>query len=510
LKLPDSGNWRRTSPLAVLFFLGKLVRDIVKNAWQSFAPLAALVIASSGDLIDRLKLAAIVAVIAMIIIAVLRYWFFRFQLAGDSILIREGVVKKKQLDIKFDRIQGINIEQNIVFRYFGLVTVNFDTAGSSGDEGNLPAVPREFAEALREKIGRTLALSPHVGRRAPTTNEGDDDASESQPLLQLDWRDMIKIGLSDKRALLFLAFLAPLSDRFDDNVERFIGETINEAASGTLQLDNMAGFAVVGGLFVAVVLVLLLASIAAAFLRYHKFELLLEDRTLRSHSGLLTRHEVSMDLGKIQTLRLQQGIILRWMQRFRMTARQARSSHRNTSSKNFTIPIVGADLATELRRRFLGTEGKGLVQIPSSDKFSLISPFVMRMPLLINVLGPLALSAVLYSQGQDPEVFGVLLWIPLSLFAIYRGWRHAGYLYTGEGFVRRSGVLAYRTVALLYRKVQRVTVSQSRFQRRKGLATLRVYMASGSVRIPYIEHELARQLQDYILYKVESSTKAWH
>ena len=503
MKLPDSGSWRRTSPLAVLFFLGKLVRDIVKNAWQSFAPLAALVIASSGNLIDRLKLAAIVAVTAMIIIAVLRYWFFRFQLAGDSILIREGVVKKKQLDIKFDRIQGINIEQNIVFRYFGLVTVNFDTAGSSGDEGNLPAVSREFAEALREKIGRPLG-------RAATTDEGDDDASESQPLLQLDWRDMIKIGLSDKRALLFLAFLAPLSDRFDDNVERFIGEIINEAASGTLQLDNLAGFAVVGGLFVAVALLLLLASIAAAFLRYHKFELLLEDRTLRSHSGLLTRHEVSMDLGKIQTLRLQQGIILRWMRRFRMTARQARSSHRNTSSKNFTIPIVGADLATELRRRFLGTEGKGLVQIPSSDKFSPISPFVMRIPLLINVLGPLALSAVLYSQGQDPEVFGVLLWIPLSLFAIYRGWRHAGYLYTREGFVRRSGVLAYRTVALLYRKVQRVTVSQSRFQRRKGLATLRVYMASGSVRIPYIEHELARQLQDYILYKVESSQQAWH
>lgn len=501
--MPDSGTWRRTSPLAVLFFLGKLLRDIVKNAWQSFAPLAALVIASSGDLIDRLKLAAIVAVIAMIIIAVLRYWFFRFQLAGDSILIREGVVKKKQLDIKFDRIQGVNIEQNIVFRYFGLVTVNFDTAGSSGDEGNLPAVPREFAEALREKIGRPLG-------RALTTNEGDDDASESQPLLQLDWRDMIKIGLSDKRALLFLAFLGPLYDRFDDTVELFIGETINEAASGTLQLGNLAGFAVVGGLFVGVALVLLLASIAAAFLRYHNFELLLEHRTLRSHGGLLTRHELSMDLGKIQTLRLQQGVILRWLRRFQMTARQARAGHKNDSSKNFTIPLVGADLATALRRQFLGSEGRGLVQIPTSDKFSPISPFVMRIPLLINVLGPIALSSMLYTLDQDPEVFGVLLWIPLSLFAIFRGWRHAGYLTTEEGFVRRSGVIAYRTVALLYRKVQRVTVSQSRYQRRKGLATLRVYMASGSVRIPYIEHELARQLQDYILYKVEASQQAWH
>jgi hypothetical protein len=35
-------------------------------------------------------------------------------------------------------------------------------------------------------------------------------------------------------------------------------------------------------------------------------------------------------------------------------------------------------------------------------------------------------------------------------------------------------------------------------------------MASGSVRIPYIEHEKAKQLRDYILYKVESSQRAWH
>jgi hypothetical protein len=35
-------------------------------------------------------------------------------------------------------------------------------------------------------------------------------------------------------------------------------------------------------------------------------------------------------------------------------------------------------------------------------------------------------------------------------------------------------------------------------------------MASGSVRIPYIDYGLARQLRDVILYKVESSQKAWH
>ena len=76
--------------------------------------------------------------------------------------------------------------------------------------------------------------------------------------------------------------------------------------------------------------------------------------------------------------------------------------------------------------------------------------------------------------------------------------------------VRRSGFLGYRTVGLQFRKVQRITVLQSRYQRHKGLATLRIYMASGSVRIPYIEHAAAKRLRDYALYKVESSRQAWH
>jgi hypothetical protein len=37
-----------------------------------------------------------------------------------------------------------------------------------------------------------------------------------------------------------------------------------------------------------------------------------------------------------------------------------------------------------------------------------------------------------------------------------------------------------------------------------------LHMASGSVRVPYIEHAIAQELRDYILFKVESSQKAWH
>ena len=499
MKTPELGQWQRTSPFAVIFFFGKVIRLILKNAWQSLAPLLAFAVAYQGDLVETAVIAGSAFLVFIGTAAVLRYWFFRFQISPDAILIRQGVLKKSQLNIKFDRIQGINTEQNVVYRYLGLVTVSFDTAGSAGDEGNLPAVPRDFADDLRKRISRP--------RR---DDDGTTEEPDIAPLLQLDWRDMIRIGLSDKRALVVLAILGPLAERLDENVEQTVGELIDKGSSEALEFGIAFGVPLIVGAVVGIVLLLVLLSIGAAFWRYHGFELTLADDTLRSTGGLLTRHEVSMHLGKVQTLRLQQGIILRGFGRFRMTARQARASHKNAGNKDFTIPIVTADEAAGLRRRILGPEGRGLVQAPGSDAFQRISAFFMRSRLIASALVPLAVASGLFWIGRDALVFLLLLATPLLAVVIYQAWRHAGYLVTDEGLVRRSGIIGYRTVALLYRKVQRVTVSQSPLQRRKELATLRVYMASGSVKIPYIPHALARQLQDYILYKIESSQRAWH
>jgi putative membrane protein len=158
----------------------------------------------------------------------------------------------------------------------------------------------------------------------------------------------------------------------------------------------------------------------------------------------------------------------------------------------------------------MAPEGDELMQIPTSRLFSSISPYYMRSRILFLGLLPAIVATTVLWQPLGPASLGVLLWLPATILLTHQSWRRAGYLCSKEGFVRRSGLLGYRSVALLYRKIQRVSITQSLYQRRKNLASLRVYMASGSVRIPYIEHDTAKQLRDYILYKVEASQKAWH
>jgi len=253
-------------------------------------------------------------------------------------------------------------------------------------------------------------------------------------------------------------------------------------------------------------------STGAAFLRYHNFRLFLDGRTLRSNGGLLTRHEHSMDHTKIQTLRLQQGIVQTWLKRYRLTARQATSGSKpgGGGPKMFTVPVVTSEQADLLRPLLFAQEAGRLTQNPRSPDFAPISPYYMRSRILFVGLLPAVLLA-----GLSLVEFGiagsvVLLWLPLIALVSWRKWRRAGYLHDDDELVQRSGLFGFRTVSLLFRKVQRVTVTQSRYQRRKKLASLRMHMASGSVRVPYIDHAKAKQLRDYILYQVESSQKTWH
>ena len=438
-----SGDWHRTSPFAILFFIGKIVRVLTKNAWQSLAPLFVYISIGQEDLVTKLIIGAVALALAIIIGSVLSWLFFRYQINNDSVLIRSGVFKKKQLDINFDRIQGVNTRQNPVYRFLNLVTVTFDTAGSSGSEGNLPAVSREFAQDLRQRIG---------GSRSSDATADVEQSDALQPLISLDWRDMVRIGLSDRRVLIVFAVIGPLMEQMEGRIQPLIEEAIRTVSFGAQKVGMGNGVLIGIGLAMALIAVFAAVSIGLAFLRYHNFRLYLVRHTLQSTSGLLTRHEHSIDLQKIQTLRAQQGIIQSWLNRYTLTARQAISGRKQRKQEMFTVPAVTAAQIESLRPRLFQLEAGRLTQNPRSQEFLPVSPYYMRSRILfIGLLPAILLTALLLDQIGIAALLA-LLWLPLVAVLAWRNWRRAGYLHDNDELVRRSGLFGYRTVSLLFGK----------------------------------------------------------
>lgn len=489
----------------MLFFLGRFLRAVAKNAFQALAPLAAVLLAFDGPLQNKLLLALGLALLVTATVSVVSYLFFRFRIGPDSILIREGVFTKKQLDIKFDRIQGVDTEQNFVYRWFDLVNIRFDTAGSSENEGYLPAVTTGFAEDLQDRIDGQ--------RRVESTDGEGEDASatpKTAPMLTLDWRDMVKIGLADRRALIIFAVLGPFLEQLGDEANNLITAYAESAFDRVSEFGFAGGSLIVLAVVLAVALILALGSIGAAVFRYHNFELTLDGSKLRSVGGLATRHQVSMNVGKVQRIRMSQGLVLRWFDRFRLAAQQATSSGSKSESSSFKLPLVTRAFGETFSRRVFAGEADAITLDPTSPAFRHISRRYVRSRTLVYSVPILAITATPMTMAVGPFVLTLLI-IPLVVYLLARRyWRRFGYYYDNDALVRRFGLIGYDLEVFLFRKVQRVTVTQSWLQRRRKLAGLRIFLASGSVRIPYIPIDDANLLRDYILYKVESSRKAWH
>lgn len=498
----EAVKWRHTSPLAVIFFLGKIYQQIAQNAVQSSLPLVAFLFAYEGNLMTKVILGISAFVTITIIISIVRYWFFRYQIAEDSVLIREGVIKKTELNIKFDRIQAISTTQNIVYRIFDLVTIKLDTAGSAGQEGHLPAIKIALAARLRDKIRRKPVSA---NRDRGESEDAEDNIHPVRSLLSLGSADMVKIGLSDNRALIFLAFLGPVIEQFDQMIDAGIEDGTIVAAVGGVQANVAAGLLLVLGFL----LFLATASIIGAFLRYHKFELVADNDILRSTGGLLTRHEHSINLAKIQTVVASQGIMLRLFGRFHLKAKQATSSKRG-KCKSLTIPICMPRQLAPLTTELFGGEFAGLLIEPANAAFRPIAKQFIPSRLVLIGLLPACVAMAVLSSSLGWHAILALLWIPVALFGVWHVYRRYGVLVSEDGLALRKGFFGYRVTAFLHRKVQRVSVTQTLPQRRKGLATMRFYLASGSVKVPYVDFAQAKALRDYVLFRVETSQLAWH
>ena len=101
-----------------------------------------------------LLIIAIGGIIAFII-AKLEYHFYHYQIKSEGFYKERGIIAKKYVTIPYDRIQNIDIHQNVIARLLGLYSIKIQTAGNSGvsvAEGILPGVNKEEAERLKSEL----------------------------------------------------------------------------------------------------------------------------------------------------------------------------------------------------------------------------------------------------------------------------------------------------------------------------------------------------------------------
>lgn len=513
---PDTNEapWQRISPVSVL---DMVVVSIRQGAIQALPGLIVLFAsAASSDSIETTWIARGVVLLILLGLgwAVLSYLRFGYRVQGARIEVRKGVLLRQTLNVEFERIQNVSVQEPFYLRPFGQAVVGIDTAGSQGKEIRLSGLTLEQAQALRERLVVTVVPASDDEPGA-ASSQSALATPEGEILIQLSRKDVVLAGLTTNFMLWAAIAIGTILGSGES------AENLVPWVAGKLRLDMIVqevraegGNVLVGLVSAGVVLFALLMlpviSMIGALFRYDGYTLTESGDRFRKTSGLLSKHDDSVRQHKIQGVTWKQNAIARLLGRINLILRQASAGVAGDQppgaggKQAFMVPSLTPDSAGALSTRFLPGFVPGRATLTRVDRGRYLL-MVTLLPLLISIAPFLSLSLALDAR----IALGWPLVAILIVLIVYRCWRQTGWAVDADHALFRSGFIGSTTTLFPLFKVQRVDLVQTPAQRRRGLAHLTLHMASHSMTMPWMNADDAERIRDLTLYRAETATEAW-
>ena len=493
LNQTDTDQWRRLAPLALVF--------LIVNGLQKFIRENLFVFAGAGAgfaFVDwfgaRELMLGIVAVLLIVSFSALIFHRrFRFRLEDDAIRVRRGVFEKKELRIRFARIQNIQVGRPFYFRPFGLVRFSLETPGAADKEVELPGIPLELAEHMRDRIAGWQERSEGAGDQDETIADAD-----RQRLFDADTARLFIHGMASNQIWVIIGILAPLSGSMS---RRFADGMTDSALAGWISEHVQFPMLLLAGAGLVTIGFLVVLSGVLSVIRFHGFRL--DDRgdRLVSTGGLLDQREQTVRRAKITGLTLKQSALGRLMGSWYLIVRQATSSDADPTRERTNFVVPG------MRHRDQALTEKLLPGVVVPEVFEGISAGFRRIYWLRwFILFLLVLGVFWIAMGTDHWTLLVAPPVMLLLLAaVHLRWRRWGFSIHGDQLWVRSGLLGQSLDAVDLNMVQQVRLIQSPWQRRHGLANLQLILPQGTVTVPFIDEGVAAGLANRALYAAETA-----
>ena len=467
----------RLHPFSWLFILMTQLRTVA-------LPLLALLLFGTGTGWELWGAAGAAGVLALY--SVVYSFGFRYELGASEIVVREGIFFRTERHVRYERIQNVVQERNLLHRAFGVCELRLESAGSGKSEARMSVI--KLAEAGRiERVLRSHGAStPEVA--APS-------------LLALGWRQLVKLGLVSNRGAIVIGAAFALGWQFEpweyeavQGVFRMMGGALHGWQDwGAGPLTFVAGALLAVLLFVVVLKAI---SIAAAIVQFYGFTLTRDDERVATVAGLLTRRAASARRDKVQRLVYAEG----WLAR-RLGMRQlacdvvagATDDASESSRLKWLAPIATpSQIGRIVAETAPGLDIVGLEWRPLHPRAwrRMAKPALVIWSLVS--IGP----AIIFGWGV------VAIWMLLMIYTVLeaRGRaKFAAYAIAGDVFAYRSGWFTRRWAVARIAKGQSVEISHALFDRRSGMANVALDTAGASsmgieLKVPYLPESKAREL----------------
>ena len=442
----------------------------------------------------------IVIALIFLIISYLQYRRFFFYVVDDKFIIEKGLISRDKITIPFDRIQTVNLNQNLIQQLFSVVALKIDTAGSSEKELEIPALENTYARQLQKFLMEKKQEVRGEAEGSGEMPEKQEIKSEKNALIRLNSRDLLMVGLTENHLRTGLVLFAVINGyiwQFEEYLlkpfEGFLEEQANLFLAQWLILLPL--------IVLAFLVISVLLSMIQAVLKYFNLQFFVDAKGVQLISGLFKRSEFQIPVNKIQFLKWKSNPLRKIIGLKTLVIKQAssedvgdRSSVKIPGCRKPQLDLVLDEFFPERKT--------------SSFYFFKVHPLLfMQLALWLGLVPALAMSfSYFYLWWLS---FSGVLYLPLALWFIYKYYRSVGLAVNKEVLILQKGWVYPNSQILKFYKLQDIRYSQSVFQRRRKLASLHFYTAAGAMNMQHIPEAEARQLYNYILFKIESSEKSW-
>jgi putative membrane protein len=464
---------RRLHPFTIVSRAIRLARQILFPAILGGASVG-------GDFQGILVWVSVLLAVPSIVLAAAQWLAFRFRLEGDELIMDSGVLARRRRVIPIDRVQNVDLAQSALERLAGVAELRIETASGGQDtEASLTVLSVAEARAVQADL-----LSRRATARAALARHGETTLAEpaDQRILQLSPFDLALAGATSNEAGLIAAGLATLLElvgRFGA-LEGLLG-WVEDALGLDAGINVVAAIAALGLLILVFLVLGWVVSIVYTVVHFHGFTLTRSGDDLRREYGLLSRHQTTVPIQRVQALRIEETLPRRALGLVALKIETAGASpqerRRIGGGAEAYVPLarrrqVGALLRTVFHdARFEGVQLHPVAPPSRRREF-------VRLAFLVAAA---TTGAFLYGT---PAALPLLSLLFLGL--LFGAWLLAGARYRARGWARageyafaRNGVLTRTTWIVPERKIQTLHTTETPFQRRWGLATLIIDTAAG-------------------------------
>jgi putative membrane protein len=464
-----------------------LVLGVIKVVQRGIIPAVPLIfIGRRGFGWAILGLLALMSVSTLLI----RYFTFRYRVVDGELRTEEGIFQRTQRHIPLERVQEIRLEQSVLQRLFGVFEVVVETGGGKEPEASLSVLSQPQAEQLRTAVYTRLAKSKtapaSVASQADTqtsagseTAKGIANAEESVILRRLSWRDLLLAGITSNHLVSGMVVAGALWSFLDDvlpqSVYRRIGRWLTPYIEQLFILDAWTTIALAMGALLAALLAGTLFSVIGTSVLFFDFTLTRRGEDLHRRYGLLTRRASNLPRRRIQVLKIEEGLLRRLcgLATLRADVSGVRSEGSDERrGRDVLLPVIH-------RREIPALLSQIFPALAMVAQWKRVSRQAVRRGTLKSSLLLLLLTTGLlwlrhfFSFSVWYLVVPLLL-LPLVYWLNLIAWQYAGYAADDEFFQTCEGWLSRATHIVPVSRMQVIEIRQSPFDRRLGLASLRV------------------------------------